>query len=109
MNNYQYFRTTDWSRKDLDFARARFATYNLISNGKIIITDRLQGFIWAYLHYQPVIYIDDAKFTIQDSMNTAFKKNYDCHDVQKLRYAEATNITHALQLANFYLENNRFE
>ena len=75
-----------------------------LSAAKIIITDRLQASLLAFLKFQPHVFIDQIYGKIGKSREVAFRGSESCGDGSKLRYGSAENLVEGIEKALYMLE-----
>lgn len=87
---------------------SRFASaVSLLSSGKVVITDRLHGSIFAFLSLKPHVFIDQMYDKIQRTRAVAFNSSKECQDEQALMYTQALDMKDAVEKAINMLERYR--
>ena len=87
---------------------SRFASaVSLLSSGKVVITDRLHGSIFAFLSLKPHVFIDQMYDKIQRTRAVAFNSSKECQDEQALMYTQALDMKDAVEKAINILERYR--
>lgn len=98
------FRIVDWQdRLEIFDTKDYFFTESaieLLSLGKIVVCDRLHATILSYLCGIPFVYIDQVSGKITKTLSAAFKKIDGCMDGERGRWARASNLEEALQIAS---------
>jgi len=77
---------------------SRFASaVSLFSSGKVVVTDRLHGSIFAFLSLKPHVFIDQMYEKIQRTRPVAFNSSKECQDEQALMHAQALDMKDAVK------------
>ena len=84
------------------------SAFSLFSSGKVVITDRLHGSIFAFLSLKPHVFIDQMYEQIQRTRAVAFNSSTECQDEQALMYTQALDMKDAVKKAMHMLERYRF-
>lgn len=98
------FKIVDWHDRLKLFDTKRDFVFShdaiqLVSMGKVIVADRLHATILAYLSGVPVVYIDQLTGKISKALDVAFGVWDGCRDAKAGKWAQASNFSHALELA----------
>ena len=75
-------------------------TLGLLNTGRVIVTDRLHGSIFAFLMNKPHVIIDQSYNKITNTREVAFGVSTSCSDNKKLRYEKASSLEEAVSIAS---------
>ena len=75
-------------------------TLGLLNTGRVIVTDRLHGSIFAFLMNKPHVILDQSYNKITNTREVAFGVSPSCSDKKKLRYEKASSLEEAVSIAS---------